>query len=178
MYMQNAMWSLIDAITLFEQDFSLPNETGQLNAATLAGSGARMEVSSEDEKGVAPDGMEIESDHTRQKKTLQGGTRQKGTLQGRVEKAQKVCLRCTCMHACESSELLCCPLRVGLAFVCDGAAQVHDLFFLGARLMLLYLAGPRPEEADSEAAHPDWNRSARSPPSRDRQRARKRVDNG
>ena len=115
---------------------------------------------------------------TGQKKTLQGGTRQKGTLQGRVEKAQKVCLRCTCMHACESSELLCCPLRVGLAFVCDGAAQVHDLFFLGARLMLLYLAGPRPEEADSEAAHPDWNRSARSPPSRDRQRARKRVDNG
>jgi hypothetical protein len=64
---------------------------------------------------------------TGQKKTLQGGTRQKGTLQGRVEKAQKVCLRCTCMHACESSELLCCPLRVGLAFVCDGAAQVHDL---------------------------------------------------
>ena len=63
MYMQNAMWSLIDAITLFEQDFSLPNETGQLNAATLAGSGARMEVSSEDEKEVAPDGMEIESDH-------------------------------------------------------------------------------------------------------------------
>lgn len=64
---------------------------------------------------------------TRQKKTLQGGTRPKGTLQGRVEKAQKVCLRCTCMQACESSELLCCPLRVGLAFVCDGAAQVRVL---------------------------------------------------